>query len=179
MSFVAHQAVSECHGSILNPNGMTCSVCGQHMPCVAPLTDKQQCTPCLKRRHATVSRLTEMYRRATVYYIHGDGAALNLHGVALDEAIMARAIEHGDVHLGADVDRLIRMHTGADKALIEQQKTRIADLYAENRRILAEAFRSAGRAIRAWCNDRTVPSRYRREGVMIAADKLDPPAPTT
>jgi hypothetical protein len=65
-------------------------------------------------------------------------------------------------------------HTVVDKLNVYRAVARNHELWEENRRIQADGMRAAGRALRGWVNDVRVPSRLRREGVLIAADVLDP-----
>jgi hypothetical protein len=48
---------------------------------------------------------------------------------------------------------------------------------AETQRVYREAAQDLTDFLRNKCNERTVPSRYRREGVTWAADMLDPRVP--
>jgi len=147
------------------------------MACVFPMPPNRECAGCIKRRHATIGMLVRRYHESGVYYIHGDGKDLNLSGEEFYRAVMERTIGQSDVHIGVDVDRLLRMHTGADK----DENTRLREQLHQERvkynKLVADGFRRAGQALRSWCNERSVPSKYRREGVMEAANLLDPPDP--
>ncbi len=46
----------------------------------------------------------------------------------------------------------------------------------EVRRVYREARRDIAQALRDWCNERTVPAKLRREGVLLAADRICPAA---
>jgi hypothetical protein len=56
-----------------------------------------------------------------------------------------------------------------------EQQTR--DARAETRRVYREAGKDFADFLRARCNEVSVPSRYRREGVALAADLIDPTVP--
>jgi hypothetical protein len=59
----------------------------------------------------------------------------------------------------------------------EQAKEEAKELRAEVRRVYTEAGKDLAEMLRERCNERTVPSRYRREGVAWAADMIDPGVP--
>lgn len=48
---------------------------------------------------------------------------------------------------------------------------------AETARVYRESAKDLAAFLRARCNERSVPSRYRREGVTWAADMIDPAVP--
>jgi hypothetical protein len=56
---------------------------------------------------------------------------------------------------------------------IEAEKQRRLRDCAELAAKLAEARADAAAGLRRWCNERTVPSRYRRDGVELAAQWLE------
>ncbi len=60
---------------------------------------------------------------------------------------------------------------------LRMDRDRELEVSAALRRDLAEARRQHAAEIRDRCNDRTVPARLRREGVLLAADWLDPTTP--
>ncbi|MFC0505008.1 hypothetical protein [Micromonospora costi] len=74
----------------------------------------------------------------------------------------------------AEHQRLVDLHTQVDRRNLQDANRRAREARAR--------YATASRKIRAelagWlrrvANDRTVPSRYRREGVLLAADWLDP-----
>lgn len=66
-----------------------------------------------------------------------------------------------------DVNRYV------DRANGEQAQRQLRHERQEYERKLAGARGVLATAIRARCNERTVPSRYRREGVLLAAEWLD------
>jgi hypothetical protein len=59
----------------------------------------------------------------------------------------------------------------------EQAKAEVAEMRAEVRRVYREARADVAAYLRERCNERTVPSKYRREGVAWAADMIDPAVP--
>ncbi|MGK5741506.1 hypothetical protein [Micromonospora sp. URMC 103] len=74
----------------------------------------------------------------------------------------------------AEHDRLVDLHTQVDRRNLREANRRAREARARyvtaSRKIRGEL---AG-WLRRVTNDRTVPSRYRREGVLLAADWLDP-----
>lgn len=74
----------------------------------------------------------------------------------------------------AEADHLRDGHTALDRARREDAERRAEQAWAETRRVGLEARRDIAAALRRWCSERTVPSRYRREGVLLAADQVDP-----
>ncbi|WP_428962979.1 hypothetical protein [Micromonospora fluostatini] len=78
----------------------------------------------------------------------------------------------------AEHERLLDLRTGADRRNLHEANRRArearARYVATSRAVRAEL----ARWLRRVTNDRTVPSRYRREGVLLAADWLDPTTPT-
>lgn len=74
----------------------------------------------------------------------------------------------------AEADHLRNMHTAVDRANRQEAEQDAVKARAETRRVLIDAARDLAGYLRQRCNDRTVPSRYRREGVLLAADWIDP-----
>lgn len=74
-------------------------------------------------------------------------------------------------------------HRAGDTALLREQRDtarqELREARRETDRAWREGGRQSGRELRQWCNEYTVPSRLRREGVLLAADKLDPPERAT
>ncbi len=75
--------------------------------------------------------------------------------------------------------RLVDLHTYVDRRNLQEANRRARE--ARARYATASAKIRAGMA--GWLghltNDRTVPSRYRREGVLLAADWIDPATPAS
>jgi len=69
---------------------------------------------------------------------------------------------------------LLDSHTIHNRLALESADATIRELRAEIRRVYAEARQDIAAALREWCNERSVPSRFRREGVLLAAQRLDP-----
>lgn len=74
-------------------------------------------------------------------------------------------------------EHLRNAHTVLDRMSREAAEKRAAEDRAELRRVRLEAQQDVADAIRERCNERSVPSRYRREGVELAADWIDPRVP--
>ncbi len=74
----------------------------------------------------------------------------------------------------AEHDRLVDMHTYMDRRNAQEANRRAREARAR----YATASHRIQAELAAWLrrvtNERTVPSRYRREGVLLAADWLDP-----
>ena len=70
--------------------------------------------------------------------------------------------------------RTLEINRSVDRANGERAQELLKHERAGYARKLADARGVLARAIRERCNERTVPSRYRREGVLIAAEWLDP-----
>jgi hypothetical protein len=89
--------------------------------------------------------------------------------------------EHLKVGLGlttqAEADYTRDSHTFVDRHNRERAEQQVKEMRAEVSRVYREAAKDLAEMIRQRCNDRTVPSRYRREGVAWAADLIDPSVP--
>lgn len=77
----------------------------------------------------------------------------------------------------AEADWLRESHTIMDRLNLEAAERKITELRAEITRLRMDARADVAQLIRDRCNDRTVPSRYRREGALWAADLVDPDVP--
>lgn len=77
----------------------------------------------------------------------------------------------------AEADHIRDGHTIMDRLNRETAEKHVAEMRAEVARVYREAAADLAKLIRARCNERTVPSRYRREGVEWAADLIDPAVP--
>lgn len=69
--------------------------------------------------------------------------------------------------------RVLEMNRSVDRANGEQAQRSLAQHVTEYERKMRESAHVYAEALRARCNERTVPSRLRREGVLLAADWLD------
>jgi hypothetical protein len=77
----------------------------------------------------------------------------------------------------AEADDIIEAHTIVDRKAREAAEKEAAELRAELRRTRNEARAIAASLIRARVNEHSMPSRYRREGALQAADWLNPSKP--
>lgn len=73
----------------------------------------------------------------------------------------------------AEMMRALEINHSVDRANGERAEATLKHFTEEYQRKLADARTEMAKAIRARCNEVTVPSRYRREGVLLAADWLD------
>jgi hypothetical protein len=64
-----------------------------------------------------------------------------------------------------------------DQVNREKAEQQVKEMREEVRRVYREAAKDLANRIRERCNERTVPSRFRREGVAWAADMIDPTVP--
>jgi hypothetical protein len=67
--------------------------------------------------------------------------------------------------------------TALSRMQTEAAEKRVQEMRAETQRVYREAGKDLANLLRDRCNERTVPSRYRREGVTWAADMIDPTVP--
>jgi hypothetical protein len=74
----------------------------------------------------------------------------------------------------AEADHLRDSHTIIDRLNAERAREEVKAVREEIRRVYAEARRDIAQGLREWCNERTVPARLRREGVLLAVDRIDP-----
>jgi hypothetical protein len=77
----------------------------------------------------------------------------------------------------AEADHTRDGHTIIDRLNRERAEQQVTEMRAEVQRVYREAGADLAKLIRSRCNERTVPSRYRREGVEWAADLIDPAVP--
>lgn len=77
----------------------------------------------------------------------------------------------------AEMKDLVDGHTIVDRLGRERAEEQIKEMRAEVARVYREARKDVADYLRERCNERTVPSRYRREGVTWAADMIDPAVP--
>lgn len=74
-------------------------------------------------------------------------------------------------------DYLRDSHTIIDRLNREKAEKQIEEVRAEIQRVYLEARIDVAKAIRGRCNERSVPAKLRREGVLMAADWIDPAVP--
>lgn len=67
--------------------------------------------------------------------------------------------------------------SGLDRMHREQAEAQVKEMRVEVQRVYREAAKDLAAFLRTRCNERSVPSRYRREGVEWAADMIDPAVP--
>jgi hypothetical protein len=77
----------------------------------------------------------------------------------------------------AEAKHIRDAHTVVDRMNREAAEKQVAEMRAEVARVYREAAHDLAELIRRKCNDRTVPAKYRREGVLLAADWIDPAVP--
>lgn len=77
----------------------------------------------------------------------------------------------------AEAHHLLEGRTVIDRMNRERVEEQVKEMRAEVARVYREARKDVADYLRARCNERTVPSRYRREGVAWAADMIDPSVP--
>lgn len=112
-----------------------------------------------------------------------------LYGTAFEAEALRRTFgyvpvgEHGYDHLrtgcglttDAYAEHLYSGNALVDRLNLERAEAKVKEMRAEVRRVYAEARKDIANYLRDWCNERTVPSRYRREGVQQVINLLDPP----
>jgi len=77
----------------------------------------------------------------------------------------------------AEADHVRDGHTIVDRMGRETAEQQVKEMRAEVARVYREAAKDLAEMIRDRCNEVSVPSRYRREGVAWAADLIDPAVP--
>ncbi len=77
----------------------------------------------------------------------------------------------------AEADHIREGCTIIDRLNRERAEQQVKEMRAEVARVYRESAADLAQLIRDRCNERTVPSRYRREGVEWAADLIDPNVP--
>ena len=132
---------------------------------------------------AIANRLNEVKAQM----VHHD--EVNLYGIDFEIEALRRTFGHVPAngnfreHLthgyGLTTDAYAKhLYSGSaviDRLNLEKAEQQVAEMRAEVRRVYAEARKDIAASLREWCNERTVPSRYRREGVQQVIDLLDPP----
>lgn len=126
---------------------------------------------------------------ATVYYLHHAGVML--YGDDFYAAVARRALDgeqqarlpYETVGLGlgliteAEAAHMTESHTVLSRLRAERAEEQVREMRAEVARVRRDAARDLVAHLREWVNERTVPSRYRREGVLLAAEEIDPDTP--
>lgn len=115
-------------------------------------------------------RYAEGLRRALAYHPAGDGSG----GRALPYDSLGRGF---GLTTQAEADHTRESHTIVDRLAREAAEKKVAEMRAEVARVYREARGDVADYLRSRCNERSVPSKYRREGVAWAADMLDPSVP--
>jgi hypothetical protein len=130
-------------------------------------------------------RIADRLQQVMADMIHKE----NYHGGAGFYAEALRRTLGHDVAFGRDIIRrgegltteADAKHTYDNGALErmqrEQAEEKVKEARAETRRAYAEAGQDFADFLRAKCNERSVPSKYRRDGVAWAADQIDPRVP--
>ena len=137
--------------------------------------------------------LAREYQKQIADLIHHDSAGRDLSGDEFYAEALRRALGHRPAndpatpHVGrdtighrfgltttADAEFLRNAHTVMDRLSADAARKQADAARKEARRVLLEAAADCADLIRARCNDRSVPSRYRREGAAWAADLIDP-----
>lgn len=68
-------------------------------------------------------------------------------------------------------------HTTIDRLNRESAEQQVKEMRVEVQRVYRESATDLAKYIRGRCNEVSVPSKYRREGVELAADWIDPAVP--
>jgi hypothetical protein len=76
-----------------------------------------------------------------------------------------------------EADYLRDSHTIIDRLNAERAREKVAAMRIELKRVYRDAARDLAKYVRDGCNERTVTAKLRREGVMLAADWIDPDNP--
>jgi hypothetical protein len=79
----------------------------------------------------------------------------------------------------AESDWTRESHTVVDRLNAEDARRQAKEARAEAQRVMRDAARDLAKYLRGRCNERRVPARLRREGVLLAADWIDPDQVTT
>lgn len=105
--------------------------------------------------------------------IHGDNS--DLHGDEFRAEALRRLLENRPGWITLEEHyRVLDLNRRQDRANGEAAKATLARLSAEYERKMRDSAREYAEAIRYRATESEVPSRYRREGVLLAAEWLDP-----
>lgn len=139
--------------------------------------------------------LAKRMHEERVKMIHHEGTGL--HGWEFDAEVLRRALGYS-ANDGTDGRRqvpyetvrrstglitdaehrhLLDGHTIIDRLNREAAEKRAEEARAEARATIREAAQRIADHIRGRCNERAVPAKFRREGVLLAADWVDPRVP--
>lgn len=130
-------------------------------------------------------RLHEVYANpGTVVDCYAEALRRTFGYVAADEpGTSGRALpyEHLSNGFGLTTQAQAKYETDTiayfDRSNREKAEEQVKEVRAELSRVYREAGQDLADLLRAKCNERSVPSRYRREGVAWAADTIDPRVP--
>lgn len=131
--------------------------------------------------------------------VHHDPAGQQLHGDEFyaealrrafgyrtnDGADGGRTLPYDTVDEGTGLttlaysDYLRESCTILDRLNAEAAKKEAKEAHDEARRVLRDSARDLAKLIRECTNERTVPAKFRREGVLLAADWIDPDSPAS
>jgi hypothetical protein len=113
----------------------------------------------------------ELGRRAnqTTAQLH----TADLYGDAYYAELLRRVLTTGASGLTTAADADQARYNDVDRIAREKAEEALAQAQADLYRAQGDAAAEAAATLRGWCNDRTVPSRYRREGVELAATHLE------
>lgn len=115
----------------------------------------------------------EQFSRIQSDLMHGEGSELRgaeFYGEVL-RRLFARIGPNWVTY--EDHMRTLELNRRQDRANGERAEATLKHFTEEYQRKLADARAVMADAIRTRCNEVTVPSRYRREGVLLAAEWLD------
>lgn len=137
-----------------------------------------------------VSRLQDVKRRM----VHEENwSGPDFEGTALRRALgyqaagetgrLGRALPYDHISGGfglltdAEAKHTLDGVTYFDRIGREDAEKKVKEMRAEVARVYREASTDLAKFLRHKCNERSVPSRYRREGVAWAANMIDPSVP--
>lgn len=93
-------------------------------------------------------------------------------------ALPYERLDHGyGLITDSEADYLRDSHVYADRAGRKRAEDDLTRMRIEVSRVYRESGKDLAQMLRDRCNERTVPSRFRREGVRWAADMIDPSVP--
>lgn len=86
-------------------------------------------------------------------------------------------VRHGNGLITASYAKHVYDNGALERMQLESANEQVKEARAEVARVYRESAKDLAAFLRARCNERSVPSRYRREGVIWAADMIDPSVP--
>lgn len=118
--------------------------------------------------------LADRFQQVLTEHIHQPGG-MTLRGNDLYAEALRRTLLSGGSGFipSRDAMNTLNAHTVVDKMNVASLEKRNRELWQANVRLQATAARDCASMLRGWLNQVRVPSRLRREGVLIAADLLD------